>query len=249
MDSSGQHKVVGVLGGMGPYATLSFLQRLLSLTPAEKDSDHMRIVIDDNPHIPSRTRHLLYGEESPVEGMLESCLKLQGYGADFIALPCNSAAFFIPQMQSSLSIPILNICEATANEIAPRIRKGARVAALGGFVTYAKRTYKPFLEENGLELAVHSERLQQEVEKLILDIKVNPSAPGNIRKMKELIDSLTKEADVDGIALACTEFACLPCIELPRPVFDSSSALARLVVKLAYGVDAKTNAYGDVANA
>src|ERR1700736_4074186 len=102
-------KVVGVLGGMGPHATAAFFRTLLNITPAQKDWDHLRVVIDDNPHIPSRTRSLLFGEASPVPGMLESCKKLESYPVDLIALPCNSAAVFLPELQPQLRVPILNI--------------------------------------------------------------------------------------------------------------------------------------------
>ena len=98
-------KVIGVLGGMGPHATAAFFQTLLDITPAKKDWDHLRIIVDNNPHVPSRTRHLLYGEESPFSGMLECCKKLERYPVDLAALPCNSAAVFVPRLQAQLGYP------------------------------------------------------------------------------------------------------------------------------------------------
>ena len=72
---------------MGPHATAAFLQAVLNLTPAKKDWGHLRIVIDNNPHTPSRT---------PIDGMLESCRKLRDHPIAFIAIPGESAVIFVP---------------------------------------------------------------------------------------------------------------------------------------------------------
>ncbi len=226
-------RTVGVLGGMGPYATLAFFQSLLTLTPAVKDWDHLRIIIDDNPHIPSRTRHLLYGETSPVEAMIESCLKLERYPVDMIALPCNSAAVFIPQIQPHLRIPLLNICEITANALAMANPTARRVAVLGGYVTYKRQSYKPFLEQHGIGLLDHGDEIQRQVEQLIEGIKRDPAAPEHARTMEGMAARLHKNWQVDAVVLACTEFGCLPKLATPVPLIDSSLELARHTVTLA----------------
>ena len=110
-------KVVGILGGMGPFATALFFEKMLELTPAKKDWEHLRIIIDNNPKIPSRSRHYLYGEESPVLGMIETCRRLEAYPVDFIVIPCNSASCFLEDVQAKINIPILNIFEITVDAI------------------------------------------------------------------------------------------------------------------------------------
>ena len=186
-------KIVGVLGGMGPYATLTFFQSLLQLTPVAKDWDHLRIIIDDNPHIPSRTRHLLYGEKSPVEGMLQSCLKLERYPVDMIVLPCNSAAVFIQEIQPHLNIPLLNICEITVNALVRNYPTVRRVAVLGGFVTYTLQSYKPYLELHDIELLDHGARIQQDSEQLIEAIKIEPASGEHKQSMEALVMRLKKK--------------------------------------------------------
>jgi len=220
---------------MGPYATVAFFQSLLTLTPAVKDWDHLRIIIDDNPHIPSRTRHLLYGETSPVEGMIESCLKLERYPVDMIALPCNSAAVFIPQIQPHLRIPLLNICEITANALAMANPAARRVAVLGGYVTYKRQSYKPFLERHGIGLLDHGDEIQRHVEQLIEGIKRDPAAVEHACTMEGMVAKLHKDWQVDAVVLACTEFGCLPKLATPVPLIDSSLELARHTVALARG--------------
>src|SRR6266700_3012102 len=165
-------KTVGVLGGMGPHATAAFFQRLLDITPAKRDWDHLRVIIDDNPHIPSRTRHLLYGEMSPFDGMLETCRKLERYPVDLIALPCNSAAIFIGDLQDHISIAILNIVEITARAIATNCPEVRRAAVLGGHVTYKMQSYRPFLQSYGIDVVEHNSQIQQEIERQIEHLKL-----------------------------------------------------------------------------
>jgi len=231
--NKGTSKIVGVLGGMGPYATLAFFQSLLTFTPAQKDWEHLRIIIEDNPHIPSRTRHVLYGETSPVEGMLESCLKLQQYPVDLIALPCNSAAVFIPEIQPHLQIPILNICEITVNALVEKYPAAHRVAVMGGHVTYRRNSYKAFLESHGVALLDHGADIQKLSEQLIEAIKLNPSPVAHAHAMETIVVTLYKQWQVDAVIMACTEFGCLSKLETPVPLIDSSLELARHTVALA----------------
>ena len=93
--------MLGILGGMGPRATAHFYGQLVDYTQAEKDWDHLHVIIDSNVHIPSRSRSILYGEESPVEGMRKACFSLMDMGCEYIAVPCNSAHYFY----SSLILP------------------------------------------------------------------------------------------------------------------------------------------------
>ncbi len=226
-------KTVGVLGGMGPYAAAAFFKLLLDLTPAKKEWDHLRVIIDSNPHIPSRTRHLLYGETSPVEGMLESCRRLEKYPVDLIAIPCNSAAVFIPEIQPHLRVPVLNICEVTANALAATHPSSRRVAVLGGYVTYKRQSYKPFLAKHGMEWLDHGEEIQRQVEQLIATIKLHPAQSANARAMEAIVATLCKKWQADIVILACTEFACLSGLALSVPSIDSTKELAQYTVKFA----------------
>ena len=91
-------KVVGILGGMGPFATVDFYKQILLATHAKKDWEHLRILIDSNVKIPSRTRAILYGEESPAPAMVKSINNLTRIGADFVVVPCNSAHYFYKEV-------------------------------------------------------------------------------------------------------------------------------------------------------
>jgi hypothetical protein len=84
------NKRIGILGGMGPYATVIFMKNILDMTDAEKDWEHIHTIVDNNTKIPSRSRAILFNETSPLDGMLESCKKLESYTVDTIVIPCNS---------------------------------------------------------------------------------------------------------------------------------------------------------------
>ena len=221
---------VGILGGMGPYATVEFMHKLLRLTPALRDSDHIRIVVDSHPHIPSRTRYLLHGEASPVPEMVESCRKLAAYPVDFIAVPCNSACGFIEELRETLPIPVLNIVEIAANSLAEMHPNVRSAGVVGGHVTYRKGTYRPFLEDHGITYVKHDERTQEQIEDLIAKIKLLDTGPPVVRSCLNVLERLRDEYGAESIILGCTEFGCIPLPSLSVPIIDSSDELARHIV-------------------
>ena len=105
---------IGILGGMGPEATNLLCQEIVNLTPAQKDQEHIPFIVINNPQIPDRTQALLYNGESPIPSMLKSAKTIESAGADFIILPCNTAHNFIPNIQSKINIPFINMIEETA---------------------------------------------------------------------------------------------------------------------------------------
>ncbi len=100
-----QEKIIGILGGMGPAATLALYERIIALTPAQCDQDHLRVIIDSNPKIPDRTAAILGNGESPLPAMAESAKTLERAGADFIVIPCNTAHYWLDELQKEVAIP------------------------------------------------------------------------------------------------------------------------------------------------
>ena len=135
------NKVVGILGGMGPYATVLFMKNLLDLTSAGKDWVHIHTVVDNNPHIPSRSRAVLYNEASPLDAMVDSCRRLQKYPVDAIVIPSNNACFWMSELQRRVKTPIVDTIDVAAEALL-NDRSLERVTALGGMVTYLKDLYK-----------------------------------------------------------------------------------------------------------
>lgn len=218
----------GILGGMGPYATVLFYKLILDNLKVEKDWEYPHLVIDSANYIPSRSRYILYNEDSPVDEMEKACIKLELYPVDIIVIPCNSASIFIEEIQPNIKIPILNIIELTVNEL----EKGKlRCVVLGGRVTYFKESYKKFLNKNDHIFVQHSENIQISIEKLIENIKLQ-KLDSVEDDFFEVYDSLKKSLEFDCIILGCTELTILSGLNLDCILMDSSTSLAKEIIRL-----------------
>lgn len=194
-----KEKVVGILGGMGPFATVEFYRQILSCTPANKDWEHLRILIDSNTKIPSRTRAILYDEDSPAPMMVESINMLSRAGADFVAVPCNSAHYFYDDVTPFIEIPWLNMIDITSKKV---LKSWKRPLILGGYVTVEKRLYSKYIPE-----AVYpSEPWDTFIIDVIEEIKLTSklSLPKK-QQFRQLIDRYRNE--IDSVILACTEIS------------------------------------------
>src|SRR4030042_3354613 len=134
-------KIIGILGGMGPEATIDLFYKIIKSTPAEKDQDHLRIIIDNNPKIPDRTAAILGKAEDPLPALQETAQNLEKAGADFIIIPCNTAHYFLSSIQESVNIPVLNMLEETAKETKKRIPQIKKVGLLASIGVYKSEIY------------------------------------------------------------------------------------------------------------
>ena len=112
--STQEKKTIGILGGMGPLATADLFQKIVLLTKADTDREHIRVYIDSNANIPDRTAAILSGGEDPVPEMASALRHLEACGADCIIMPCNTALYFLPRLQAMTEIPFLSILTAAA---------------------------------------------------------------------------------------------------------------------------------------
>jgi len=218
-------QVVGILGGMGPYATIMFYRQLLAATPAARDWEHLHVLIDSNVKIPSRTRACLFGEPSPAPGMIASIRALAVAGAGFAVVPCNSAHFWYDEVSRATPIPWLNILQVNADALA-RVGRSAPLV-LGGPVVLRNRLYSERLpgavypredEEPAIGTAIETVKLHGQAD--------SPAVAG----LRELVAA--HRDDIDCVLLACTELAGLE-TELARPdlpVFDAGAEYARATV-------------------
>ncbi len=225
-------ETVGILGGMGPYASSSFLNKIIALTPVKKDWDHLRVVLDSNPHIPSRSRYLLYNEESPVEEMLESCIRLENYPVDFIVIPCNSASYFINKFEEKIKIPVLNIIKVTANVLSKQ-DANKNVAVLGGAITYQHKTYKTYIEKKGLNYIHYNNDIHKKVVELIEILKLNKKKQKANNIFNNILSELKSLYNIDVFILGCTELSFLKYKKFDFNIIDSSTELAKFVIKYA----------------
>ena len=189
---------IGILGGMGPYATNYFLKRILDLTPVEVDKDHFHTIIDNNVKIPSRTRAVKYNEQSPVDEIVHSINNLGKIGCSFVMLPCNSAHYFYDEVSEEIEIPWLNMIDIVSRRIFDL--SYSKPLILGGYITTQKKVYSRYLPES----VYLSESENRMIESIIETIKIKNSLDKNSEKT---IKNIIKNYDylIDSILLGCTE--------------------------------------------
>ncbi|MDX4071134.1 amino acid racemase [Aliarcobacter skirrowii] len=192
-----KHEIIGILGGMGPYAGFEFCKQILDNTPAKKDWEHIHTIVDNNVKIPSRTRHILYGEENPSKYIIESINKLADFGATKVFLPCNSVHYFYEQVSPYIKIPWINLIEVVSNQVKQSNKKKPLV--LGAYTTVNKKLYDKYLNS----LIYLSDKDNELIFQIIEEIKINQISKAN-DIAEELIEKF-QNYDFDSIILACTE--------------------------------------------
>ena len=159
-------KSIGILGGMGPLATADLLRKIVTMTKAGCDNEHIRIYIDDNASIPDRTAAILSGGPDPVPVMADSLRKLEGCGADCIIMPCNTAHYFLPRLQAMTEVPFLSMLDAAAESCARRF-PGKTAAILATKGTLATGLYQKALEARGVAWRIPDEAGQDALMRVI----------------------------------------------------------------------------------
>lgn len=200
---------VGVVGGVGPAATVDFLRKIVRNTPAARDQDHIKLLVEQNPQIPDRTEHLIGGGADPTVSLYATCKKLEEGAADLIAIPCNTAHAFVERIQPYLGIPIVNMLTVTVRhlrETYPALRKVGVLATSG---TIESGVYRDALAQQGLEQVVPSAVLQARVMEAIYG-PFGVKAGFTVGRCRDDI-----AAALEGLGDAGTEVVVLGCTELP----------------------------------
>ena len=119
---------VGVLGGMGPEATVDFMTRVLAATPARVDQEHIRMLVDHNPGIPDR--HAAIAGTGPDIGpeLAAMARGLEAAGADFLVMVCNTAHAYTEAIRTAVSIPFVSIVDVVMAAVAERPAGGGAAA-------------------------------------------------------------------------------------------------------------------------
>jgi len=226
-------KIIGILGGMGPEATVDLFYKIIKATDAKKDQEHLRIIIDNNPKIPDRTAAILGKGETPLPLLQRTAQNLEKAGANFIVIPCNTAHYFIPAIEKSIQIPVLNMIEETLKDIkekSPYIKKIGLLATMGICKTglydqYFKKYNIAGISPGGKSIAKIMEAIYAvKADKLSRNIK---------ESMLKIAGDLINNG-AEAIIAGCTE---IPLIlkqkDIPVPLIDPTNILAKAAVKKA----------------
>lgn len=221
---------VGVLGGLGPMATVYFYDMVVEMTDAKTDQGHVDMIIMNRASTPDRTAYIIgKSEESPLDIIIKDAKRLENAGSDFLVLTCNTAHYFYKEISNNVAIPVINMVEETVQHaINTGHRKIGILATTGNIQT---KLYQSMCESKSVGYYVPDNEIQELVMKLIYD-DVKAGKKVDMNDFKRVIDSL-KENGCDCAILGCTELSIIKKDEnLPDDFFvDSSEVLAMKTIE------------------
>jgi aspartate racemase len=195
-------KTLGILGGMGPIATANFYRQLTDKTPVECQEDHIHVIINSNPKIPSRWKHVLFKGPSPVPEIVSSIKTLEEAGCDFVALPCNNVHYFYEEVSRQINIPWLNMLEV----VSEHIQHYKKVLVLGSYVTTIKKTYDLYTDNAEYMDTDESAQFNHDYLMSIIDaVKASKDCEKQVNCLLENISE--QHPSIEAIVLACTELS------------------------------------------
>ena len=234
-----RYRRVGILGGMGPAAALDLQAKILALTPATRDEDHLPVVTWNVPQIPDRVAAIAGRGPSPLPAMAEGARALEAAGAEAIAIACNTAHHWAESLRAGMRVPLLHIVDAVAEAIAARPARPARIGLMGTRGTLASGFYGRRLEALGFAWIAPDEACQAScIDPAIAAVKRADRA-GAVERFSGAARHL-RERGADLLLLGCTELPlALPGSGFEACSLDANHALAQAVVRFALGPEAR----------
>jgi aspartate racemase len=216
-------RTVGILGGMGPEATILLMKRVLAATPAQDDADHIPLIVHQNPQVPSRIKRLIEGTgEDPAPVLARMARDLQAAGAKALAMPCNTAHAFAVDIMAATHLRFLDMRSATV----AALPKG-RIGMLASPALRLTGAFDGHLAEAGLT-AVWPE--DEAVLALIKQVKRGDVGPSAHAEMARLAAELAKRSD--HLLIACTELSLLT-VSIQQQFTDSLDCLVHAILDFA----------------
>lgn len=228
---------VGVLGGMGPEATIDFMAEVLQLTDADRDQGHIHLIVDQNPKVPNRQQAIRSGNDDVGPVLAAMAGRLEQAGADFLVMPCNSAHVFESSIREATSLPFISIVDVCVDVCVESIAQagpdGGRVGLMATDGLAETGLYQRALGKAGFEAVLPNAREQERLMTLIHRIKGGDKQADVARGTEELARALV-ERGADAVLAACTEIPLVLTAEhLTVPLVSSTEALAKRTVALA----------------
>ena len=226
------NKTVGVLGGMGPEATVDFMATVVAMTPVKTDQDHVHMIVDNNPSIPPRQDAILRSGADPGPAMAKMAKGLEAAGADFLVMPCNTAHAFSKAVTGAVDIPLLSIIDVTVAACVDY----QTVGLLTTEGCLRSRVYQEAMQALGRELILPTEDELNGFMELVFRIKQGDKSEPVAKDMLRIIDALQARG-AQAVIAGCTE---IPLVidksMLDIPLISSTDELARQTIAFARGI-------------
>lgn len=199
-------KTIGIIGGLGPMATVCYLEHIMGLTDVDSDQRHPRIFMESIPDIPDRTAYILgESQNNPLDLMVQAGKSLAAQGADFITIPCVTAHYFYPQLVKALDIPVVNLPEEIAHSIVKAGVKTVGILATKG--TNRSGVLEKALRAEGID-ALLPDTEEQEILMEIIYQQVKGGQPIQWEQFYRVAAAM-RERGADKLILGCTELPLL----------------------------------------
>lgn len=220
--------VVGVLGGMGPLATIDFMHKVMAATDAQRDQDHVPLIVASIPQVPDRGTAFRGEGPSPLAAMISVGARLRDAGAGLVVIPCNTAHLWFDAVQDALELPMLHLVDAALDAAAASVGHDAPLGLLCTQTTLASGLYVSRAPHIRWVLPTSAE-MREQVMPGIAAVKA-----GDLARGRDLLGAAAQALAQRGaraLMLGCTEVPLvLGPANAPLPVIDATAALARRVV-------------------
>jgi aspartate racemase len=218
---------------MGPAATIDFLAKLVEATPAQRDADHLRVIVDCDPSIPDRTAAILGSGPSPGPRLAAMARELEARGAGVIVMPCNTAHAFADEVRQAIRVPFIDMVEAAVAALPDSGGRHFGLLATSG--TVASGIYEASLRRRGGSCVLPNPTDQTTLMAMISSIKASASEFADGDQIAAIANHLIA-AGASAIIVGCTELSiAIDTAPVAVPIVDASRALAVAVVRTALG--------------
>lgn len=216
---------------MGPQATLDLMAKVIRLTPARSESDHLRMLVDCNPKVPDRVAAILSGGPDPAPVLVDMALGLVRQGADLLAIACNTAHHFHANIQAAVQVPVLDMTALTAQRAAERNPAVRTVGLLATEGTIQLRLYHRHFEALGITVMTPDDLEMRRFMRIVYGVKTGDDGPAVRAEMAALAESLL-DRGADAVIAGCTEVPLLISAGPDMPLIDPTQVLAESIVQM-----------------
>ncbi|KRE40123.1 aspartate/glutamate racemase family protein [Paenibacillus sp. Soil522] len=226
-------KSLGVIGGMGPKATSVFFDMVIEQTAADRDQDHINIVVLNHATLPDRTDVILAGRgEVFLEAVAKDLKLLEAAGVSNIAIPCNTSHYFYNDMQQMTGINIINMVDETLKEIYDTYGEHCKIGILATNGTVSSGVYRKGCAQYNMQLHEPNDSIQEHVMDIIYN-KVKRNLPVEPSEFEGIINHLLIQDQCQCVIIACTELSCIPIQnEVSKYCVDAMAVLVQKSIEL-----------------
>jgi aspartate racemase len=227
-------KIIGIVGGVGPEASNKFCEFLIKFKKTKTDQENLKFIHFCNPKIPDRTEFILGKGLDPTSELIKTCLNLQNSGADFLVIPCNTAHYFLPEIQESVDIPIVDMTKVLVKNVLekkPHLRKIGILATTGSLIA---GIYERYFKAVGVDVILPSNEDQENLVMKSIYGQKGIKAGKKLIPKKKLIQVAHKliKSGAEALVLGCTE---IPLVlkqkDFEVKLFDPMELTAREIIK------------------